>query len=86
MSKRSNVGIQIVLAASMLAGAPALAQYYVNPYCAYPNYNNHCYRGYAPYGYGHYHTVRNVAVGATIGAAAGALVGLLASPHGHRYY
>lgn len=86
MSKRTNTGIFIALMTSMLAIAPAFAQYYVNPYNAYPNYNNYGYRGYAPYGYGHYHTVRNVAIGAGIGAAAGALVGLLASPHGHRYY
>jgi hypothetical protein len=64
--------------------------YYANPYgygypSAYPVYNNYAYRGYAPYGeYGYYppnHTARNVAIGAGIGAA----VGLLASPHGHRY-
>jgi len=68
---------------SVVAIAPVLAQFYVNPY-SNPYYNNYAYRGYAPcgaYGY-HNHTARNVAIGAGIGAA----IGLLASHHGHRYY
>ncbi len=62
---------------------------YSNPYGS-PVYNNYNSRGYAPYqeyGYRQYrnrksnHTVRNVAIGAGIGAA----IGYFASHHGHRY-
>jgi hypothetical protein len=96
MNIRISTGILLALITSALAMAPVLAQFYVNPYNSpynspyanpygNPYYNNYNYRGYAPYGaYGynrHYHTVRNMAIGAGIGAA----VGLLASPHGHRY-
>jgi len=58
---------------------------YASPY-GNPYYNNYAYRGYAPpgaYGYYHHrnHTVRDMAIGAGIGAG----IGLLASHHGHRY-
>jgi hypothetical protein len=78
---------------------PAFAQWYPNSYYVNPGYNNYNYRGYAPYGaygggyegypngYGYRsNTVHNVAVGAGIGAIAGAAVGLLASHHHHRGY
>ncbi len=97
MSNRTVNRILLALTASVFAIAPVLAQgFYVNPGNPYnepyaspygnPYYNNYAYRGYAPpgaYGYYHHrdHTVRNMAIGAGIGAA----IGLLASHHGHRY-
>jgi len=67
--------------------------YYVNPgynnyayrgYAPYDRYGysqHHYYNGYNGNGYYRDHTLRNVAIGAGIGAA----VGLLVSHHGHRY-
>lgn len=88
MSKRRITGVLLALITSAVAFIPVSAQVYVTPYgnpYGNPYYNNYAYRGYAPYGaYGYYrrnHTARNMAIGAGIGAA----VGLLASPHGHRY-
>jgi len=85
MSNRTFSKIVFALTISVLAFSPALAQrFYDNPY-GHPRYHDYGYRGYAPCGeYGYRrpdHTARNVAIGAGIGA----VVGLLASHHGHRY-
>jgi hypothetical protein len=95
MSNRTIAGIIFGLTASVLAITPVLAQqFYVNPYNSpygapygNPYYNNYAYRGYAPpVAYGYYrhrnHVVRDMAIGAGIGAG----IGLMASHHGHRYY
>jgi hypothetical protein len=85
MSIRKTIGTLLALT-SVMTITPALAQYYVNPY-----YNHYGYRGYAPcaaYGYHpwhHDHVVRNVALGAGLGAVVGGAVGLLATRHGHRW-
>jgi len=97
MSKRVFTGVFFALISGVFAITPVMAQgFYVNPHDHYgtpygnpygnPHYNNYNYREYAPYQqYGYRrapnHTVRNVAIGAAIGAA----VGLLASHHGHSY-
>ncbi len=79
-----SIRILIALMATLLATAPAFAQYYNY---ARPHYNHRYYRGYAPYApyYRPDHTVRNVAIGAGVGAVVGGLVGALASHHSYRY-
>ena len=94
MRKRTITAMLLALITGAAATLPVSAQFYVNPYNAYPTpygspygnpyYNGYGYRGYAPYGgYGYYHNHvgRDVAVGAGLGAA----IGLLAAHHGHRY-
>ncbi len=89
MNNRTITGLCLALITSVITMTPVLAQYYVHPY-GHPHYHNYGYRGYAPYdGYGYSrpnHTVRNVAIGAGVGAVAGGVIGLLASHHGHNYY
>jgi hypothetical protein len=84
MCKRRIIGILTALMTTLSVMAPAFAQYYVRPH-----YNHHSYRGYAPYApYRYYHpdhTVRNVAIGAGVGAVVGGLIGALATHHGYRY-
>lgn len=95
MINKKIAGTMIALIALTAAAAPALAQFYVNtdsygnPYHQ-PYYNDYTYRNYTPYdSYGYvpsrHHYRSNTSRSERMGAGIGAIVGLFAGRHGHRY-